>query len=257
MSSPQDFFEVTQDVLPNLNQTERELYEYVVKNMAEVRGLSIQKFAASRFLSTTTIFRFTRKLGFSGYTDFINSLMVTAHQDVHKIPQALHKKVYSEEYLKNIIEAVRVMSVERVACVIDRLEQHPRIYILTDEHAVPIGQYAEKLFLSLGFSAYFPEAAYQLQSLPIQVEDGDMIIALSYSGQEAGLLTMIKRMYIDARPFLMSITRADNNTLESLSDANFYVFAEEIIANGYDLTSNVPMLAVLELLVYEYLATRE
>jgi len=54
----------------------------------------------------------------------------------------------------------------------------------------------------------------------------------------------------------MSITRADNNILESLSDANFYVFAEEIRLHGMDLTSSVPMLMILELLAYEYVKSK-
>ena len=251
----QDFFETTQNVLPNLNQTDRDLFEYVVKNMDRVKDMSIQKFAAERFLSTTTIFRFTQKLGFSGYTDFINSLLVTTHQakDI-EIPYALHNKIYSEEYLKNIIEAVRIMPVDLVAKVMDILEPMPKIFILTDEHASLIGQYSEKLFLGLGFTAYFPEASYQMQGLPDTIKSGDMIIALSYSGQDPSLINIIKRVFVNEKPFLLSITRADNNVLEGLSDINFYVFAEEIYINGMNLTSNIPMLTVLELLVYEYIA---
>ena len=250
-----DFFEATQNVLPNLNQTDRDLFEYVVKNMDHVKDMSIQKFAAEQFLSTTTIFRFTQKLGFSGYTDFINSLLITSHQAKNaEIPQALHNKIYSEEYLKNIIEAVRVMPVDLVAKVMDILESMPKIFILTDEHASLIGQYSEKLFLGLGFRAYFPEATYQMQSLLDTIKSSDMIIALSYSGQDNNLMNTIKKVFTNAKPFLLSITRAENNVLEGLSDVNFYVFAEEIYINGMNLTSTVPMLTVLELLIYEYIS---
>jgi len=253
----QDFFEATQNVLPKLNQTDRELFEYVIKNIDQVKDMSIQKFATKRFLSTTTIFRFVQKLGFSGYTDFINSLLVTSHQAKNKdmeVPKTLHNKNYNEGYLKNIIEAVRVMPGDLITQVMDVLASTPKIYIFTDDHAVPIGQYIEKMFLGLGFMAYFPEAAYQMQNLPGVIKKGDMIIALSYSGQDANLINIIERVFIHERPFLLSVTRADNNVLESLSDVNFYVFAEEIRINGMDLTSNVPMLTVLELLVYEYIA---
>ncbi|MCL2280081.1 MAG: hypothetical protein FWC20_11870, partial [Oscillospiraceae bacterium] len=68
---PLDFFETTSHNVPLLNNTERQLYEYVLRNMDTVKELTIQKFAANHFLSTTTIFRFTKKLGFSGYSEFI------------------------------------------------------------------------------------------------------------------------------------------------------------------------------------------
>jgi len=92
-----------------------------------------------------------------------------------------------------------------------------------------------------------------MQNLANHISSQDMIVALSYSGQDAVMLNVIEKIFQRGRPYLLSITRADNNPLESLSNANFYIFAEEIRLNGMDLTSGVPMLMVLELLVYEYI----
>ncbi|MCL2618406.1 MAG: MurR/RpiR family transcriptional regulator [Defluviitaleaceae bacterium] len=250
-----DFFEATQETVRGLNQTERQLFDYVVKNMEEVRFMSIQKFAAEQFLSTTTIFRFTQKLGFTGYADFINSLMVTAHsQQETELPDVVVGRGYSEEYLKNAMEAVRVMSPKRVDEVVELLSRKPNIYILTDDNTHAIGQYCERLFIGLGFHAYFPEAVYQMQNLVNRISGKDMILALSYSGRDATLIDFIERVYLTARPHLLSITRADNNTLENLSDTNFYVFADEVRVGSMDITSGVTMLMLVELLVYEYIA---
>lgn len=249
-----DFFEATQDAIRNLNQTERQLFDYVVKNMDEVRYMSIQKFASEQFLSTTTIFRFTQKLGFSGYSDFINSLLVTSHsrQDT-VLPNVIMNRDYSEEYLKNAMEAVRVMSQKQIADVVALLSRKPNIYILADDNTHVIGQYCERLFIGLGFHAYFPETAYQMQNLVNRISGEDMIMALSYSGQDAAMISFIEKVFLSERPYLFSVTRADNNPLESLSDANFYVFADEIHVSGMDLTSSVTMLMIVELLVYEYI----
>ena len=250
-----DFFETTQETIRELNQTERQLFDHVVKNMDKVKNMTIQKFASDWLVSTTTIFRFTQKLGFSGYADFINSLLVTSHNQQNAVlPDVVVGRRYSEEYLKNAMEAVRVMSPQLVEGVITTLICQPDIYILTDANTHAIGQYCERLFIGLGFHAYFPEAAYQMQNLVNHIRSQDMIIALSYSGQDAMMLDFVEKVFLRERPYLLSITRADNNPLDSLSDANFYVFAEEIRLHGMNLTSSVPMLMILELLVYEYIA---
>ena len=253
----QDFFKATQETARKLNANELEIFDYVVKNMDQVKRMSIQKFAAQQFVSTTTIFRFAQKLGFTGYADFIDSLLVTTHvkSDV-TIPDVIIGGNYSEAYLKNAMEAVRVMSPKVVAQVMDILKQKPSVYILCDDNTHGIGQYCEKLLIGLGFRAYFPEAAYQMQTLVDHISSKDMIIALSYTGEDALLVDFIERVYLKERPFLMSVTRADNNILESLSDANFYVFADEIRVHGMDLTSSVPMLMILELLIYEYVRSQ-
>jgi len=253
-----DFYEATADTIRDLNPTERKLFDYVIKNMDEVKHQGIREFASKHFISTTTIFRFAQKLGFSGYSDFINSLLVTTH--THKdmvLPDIAIGRNYSEEYLKNAMESVRVTSPRQVEQVVSLLADKPNIYILTDSSTHTIGQYCERLFIGLGFHAYFPETAYQMQNLVNRISSNDMLLALSYSGQDKLLIDFIERVFLTQHPFLFSITRADNNPLESLSNSNFYVFADEIHVPGMDLTSSVTMLMIIELLVYEYLSASQ
>jgi len=250
-----DFFQATQETVRQLNKTERELFEYVVKNIHNVKQMSIRELAESRFLSTATIFRFAQKLGFSGYADFIESLIVTSYmQENIEIPETIKKgQNYSESYLKNIMETTRVMSPKQVEEVIDVLKQRPNIYILTDDKTHTLGQYCERLFIGLEFHAYFPETAYQMQNLVNRLGSRDMILALSYSGEDAVLLEFVERVFLKEKPYLLSITRAENNPLENLSDTNFYVFADEIKMANMDLTSGVAMLMIIELLMYEFI----
>jgi RpiR family glv operon transcriptional regulator len=249
-----DFFDVTQGALERLNKSERSLFDYVVKNMETVKDFSIQRFAAERYLSTTTIFRFAQKLGFTGYSDFINSLLVTEHHHhALKVPSVLRDKVYADEYLKNVIEAVRVMPDEKVARALEVLVRKPNAYILCGTHANELGRYCEKLFLAIGCRAYFPEVGYQLTAMMDMLEDDDLLMVLSYSGEERELIQTIEHIFLTKRPFLLSLTRADNNTVQNMSDINFYVFADEIELNGINLTSQVAMLIILELLVYKTL----
>lgn len=247
-----DFFQATQKKISNLNQGERRLYEYVIKNMNDVKNMSIQKFAEEMYLSTTTIFRFTQKLGFTGYTEFTNSLLVTSHQNKDlDVPEVVYSKEYNQEYLKNIIETARVLPNHDVARVIDMINKMDNMFILADENSAAAGLYAERLFVGLGSAAYYLTAPYDLQTFPDRVGDNDIIIALSYSGEDITLLDAVKRAIMKKKPFLLSITRAENNPLESISDVNFYIFADEINLNGIDLTTSVPAIMLLELLAYE------
>jgi RpiR family glv operon transcriptional regulator len=249
-----DFFEMTQAALPRLNSTERALFDYVVKNMDKVKDMSIQRFASERYLSTTTIFRFAQKLGFTGYSDFTNSLLITEHHNhIAQVPTVLLGRTYADDYLKNIMEAVRVMPTEKIEQVLEVLKRKPNVYILTDEHAFDIGRYCEKLFLGIGRRTYFPEVAYQVTAMLDLIEDDDLLVVLSYSGEDRSLINTVEHLLQDVRPFFLSLTRADNNTVQNMSDVNFYVFADELQLNGINLTSHVSMLMILELLVYRSL----
>ena len=253
-----DFFKTTSKNIPLLNKTERQLFEYTLKNMDKVKDFSIQKFAEEQFLSTTTIFRFALKLGFSGYSDFIDSLLFTTYKKYHmEIPDVIQETIYSEEYIKNIVEAVRVMPKTKIEQVHQILEKKPHVYIITDENAYDIGRYCEKLFIGIGLYTYFPEAGYQTEAMLEHIEDKDLLIVLSYSAREPSLLETIKRIYVEKKPFLLSITRADNNIVQNLSDVNFFFFVDEIILNNINLTSHVPILMLLELIIYDYIGKKQ
>ncbi len=250
----ENFFEVTNKVLSHLNSTERVLFDYVVKNMDEVKNMSIQKFAKTNYLSTTTIFRFTQKLGFSGYSDFQKSLIITSYDnEKSQIPKVINRKSYSEEYLKNVMEAVRVIPTDKVKIIKDYLRRKPSVYIICDENSNDIGRYCEKLFMGAGFRAFFPEVPYQLNSVYDHVTDDDLVIALSYTGNDGHHIQSVEKIFHKCKPFLTSITRADNNILQNMSDVNFYVFADEIQVNGLDLTSKVSMIMIVELIIYDIL----
>ncbi len=249
-----NFFEATYANLSKLNDTERALFDYVVKNISRVKQLSIQKLASECFLSTTTVFRFTQKLGFEGYSDFVSALLVTDFAvPSPTVPPVFRAKRYSEEYLKNIYEAVRVMPEPHIRRVTAKLSERPDVYILADGHSADIGRYAERLFLSLGLRAYFPEADYQFVHVYNNIKDADVLVALSFTGKNQTVVSALEQIMSRHKPFLLSLTRADNNIVQNMSDVNFYVFADEVIHGGIELTSRVAMLTILELLVYEHL----
>jgi len=249
-----DFFGATKDAIRSLNHNERKIFDFVVKHMEEVSQMSIQQFARRMFISTTSIFRFTKKLGFTGYTDFINSLIITTHaQENHALPGVMLREGYLDEYVKNIMETVRVTSGESINRVMDILDRRPNIYILTDDNTHTIAQYSEKLFMGLGFYAYGPEATYQMQSLTNFIEDNDVIVALSYSGEDQAMNAFIERVYIRKKPYLISVTRSENNTLGSMSDTNFYVFSDVVKLHNMDITSSISMMMILEFIVYSYI----
>ncbi len=250
-----DFFEYTANRVKHLNQTEIALFEYVVKNLEKVRKMSIQQFASERFLSTTTIFRFTKKLGFSGYSDFIECLLITEHQRPNsEVPPVFYKKDYSQEYLKNLIEAVRVIPQSKIEQVLEILKRNPMVYILTDEHTNDIGRYVERLFIGIGLKCYFPEVEYQCFSVRNNIEDKDLLIVLSYTGNDKMLISLVEKIFAKKHPSLLSITRSDNNVIQNMSDINFYIFVDEIIKDGINLTSKVAIIMILEVLIYNYIS---
>ncbi|MEG2382809.1 MAG: MurR/RpiR family transcriptional regulator [Oscillospiraceae bacterium] len=248
-----NFFDLSSDKLHLLNLTEKKMFNYVAKNMDEVKQMSIRQFAGECYVSTATVYRFIAKLGFNGYKEFITVLMLTdMSRSKAVIPQVMKYKGYREDYLKNLIETVRVIRKEQVKKVHDALLRGANIYIFGTGLSRRAAQYVEQLFQSFGNNAQFAYEDYQIENAIEKMTDNDVAFMMSYTGEAPVLIDALEKIKHRCQPLLVSITRSDNNMVQLMTDLNFYFFADQISYNGHDLTSRVAMIMIIEILLYEF-----
>ena len=250
-------FEQINDKLESLSNTERNILNYVIKNIYNVKKMPIRQLAAATFVSTATISRLSKKLGFSGYDEFLDSIKETELQSrkLHTdIPNVMHKIDYQDEYLKNIIEAVKVISKEKIAKFAKVISRYPKIYVLGQGLSEEVGQYARRILMILGFHVEMPREEFEIRSLKRRIRRDDVLMVFSYTGNDPRLIKYIEEVMTIATPMVISFTRADNNLIQTMSDINFYVFSDEISYDKQDLTSHIGMIAVFETLMNQVLA---
>ncbi len=100
--------------------------------MQKIQGESIREVSSLAYVSTATFLRFVQKIGFSGYSKFttvIKFTLINQQQNAkEKLPFTVKQNDYREEYLKNIIEAVRVIKPAKLARVTAKLAEHPEVF---------------------------------------------------------------------------------------------------------------------------------
>ena len=96
-----DFYDKTSNVLSELTSSEQEIFNYVIKNLHVVKNMSIRQLADKCFISTTTLFRFVKKLGYEGYADFIEDVREAEYASRKiEIPNILANDNYRDSYLR-------------------------------------------------------------------------------------------------------------------------------------------------------------
>ena len=249
-----DFYEQTSSNMPKLSSTEQNIFNYVIKNMHLVKNMSIRDLSQTCFVSTTTLFRFVKKLGFEGYADFIEAVRQTETESrkIH-IPKIVHDDNYRDSYLKNVVEAVKVITDEKIEKFHTIMNRNPHIYILAEGLSREVGKYFSRLLTTMGYNVEMPTEEYEFASLLRRVKRDDVLLILSYTGNNHNVIHEIERIFAIATPTIISFTRADNNAVQNMSDLNFYVFADEIDYEGIDVTSRCGMIAIMETLIYKRL----
>lgn len=246
-----DFFEQVNEHVRELNASERKIFEYVVRNMDEVKDMQIRALAAACFVSTTTIMRFARKLGFSGYREFSESLRFASRTaERSELPSVLWKQTYSEEYLKNIIESVRVLTADKIERFTRALASDPHVYCYGAGMDQEVARFAYRLLASLGYRASCPTDRFEVKAALDRLRDGDVALLVSMTGEDREVIEFAERAQAAHRPVVATITHSANNTLQSLSSIDFYVFVERVVFKGQELSSRASMMAIVELLSY-------
>ena len=109
------FYEVSSREMTKLSRTEQSIVKYVIKNMAETAQMSIRELSEKCFVSPATLFRFTKRLGYEGYADFQKALSDTVKStSAVTIPGIMSSERYRDDYLNNVIEAVKVITDDKM-----------------------------------------------------------------------------------------------------------------------------------------------
>lgn len=247
-----DFYSQTSENMQKLSQTERNIFNYVVKNMHVVKDMSIRELSKECFVSTTTLFRFVKKLGYEGYGEFIEAVNETERESrkIH-IPSIVHDDNYRDSYLKNVVEAVKIITDEKIDAFHAIMGRYPHIYILAEGLSSEVARYFQRLLVSIGYNVEIPSEEYEFASLLRRAKRDDVLLLLSYTGNNQSIVHRVEQIFAIATPTIISFTRADNNIIQNMSDLNFYVFADEIDYEGIDITSRCGMIAIMETLMYK------
>ena len=240
-----------------LSPNEQVILTYVIKNMHAVKNMSIRDLAQVSFVSTTSIFRFVKKLGYKGYADFIDAIVETeAESRKINIPSIVQNDNYRDSYLKNIMEAVKVITDEKIEKFQTIMSRNPDVYLIAEGLSREVGRYFVRLLTTVGFNVSFPTESYEKENVLKKIKRDDVVLVLSYTGDNESVVHQLERIFAIATPTIISFTRADNNAIQNMSDLNFYVFADEIDYEGIDVTSRIGMIAIMETLLYKRIIKR-
>ena len=252
-----NFYEKTSEAAANLTPGEQEIFNYVIKNLHLVKNMSIRQLSEQCFVSTATLFRFVKKLGYEGYSDFIDDVREAEYESRKiEIPNIVADDNYRDSYLKNLIEAVKVITDEKMEKFDRIMSRNPDIYILAEGLSSEVAIYFKRLLVSCGYNVEIPVEEYEFKSVLKKIKRDDVLMVLSYSGNNKSVVHNLERIFAISTPTIISITRSDNNTIQNMSDLNFYVFADEIEYEGEDITSRIGMIAIIETLMYKRIVSK-
>lgn len=206
----------------HLNENDMEIWNYIKQHRKLCELLSIDDLASRCHVSRTTILRFAKRLGLKGYAELKVYLRIdNANCEEHQsgLELVYHKyKSYMNEIkdrdFTNVIELIRNA-------------ENAYVYgtgSIQNNVAMEIKRsflFVDKLFFNI-------TSATESYIYPEVINPQDMIIMISYSGENVQMLEFAKKLKTKGVP-IVSITATRDNTLAHLATEALYVEVPNLI----------------------------
>lgn len=238
--------ELINNYYDHLNENDMHVLKYVLNHKERSRHMGINELAEACHASRSSVHRLTKKLGFSGYSEFRVFL---------KWEEAPEKPVESHIQRLETDTAATIKNLAAIdfAPIVQQLADARRIFIYGSGTAqLSCANEAQRLFAIVHTFVTVIHDSVEFETVFPAMNDEDVIIILSLSGDTPALLPQAKQLNARGIPFI-SITNLKNNQLAQMSPHTIYAASTPTKAkSGAEIVSFVPFYIAVETLFRHY-----
>lgn len=241
---------------PILSKTEDKIADYILQYRKEILDDTTQSLADKIPTSAAAIIRFSKKIGYSGFS----ALKLDLAQDIHiDDPQNLMDLINEKDNLSSIIKKAKMANQNMVentySMISDSTLEHVITAMQNARHIHLMGaggsgivcrDFKMKL-LRLGFIVSYEEDPHVRLSSMSSLNEEDVVIAFSYSGETSNIVKTAQYA-LTRNAKVISVTQIGKNALQKVSDFVIHIPIEEQELRFGAITSRSSSLIITDLL---------
>lgn len=241
--------EIINDNYENLSATEIIVLQYIINNLIEVSNMHIDTLAKHCSVSRTSIYRLTRKLNFSGYSEFKNYIRWTNSGDgaPKETNQFRHIKEDADRTFNNSETSISVKN------VINTIHDSDNVFVFgTGQAQYYCAQEFQRVFSQIGKFTYVIKALDELELVAKSFSENTVLVVISLSGDTKNLLTVLNQCKIN-KTTIVSLTNFSDNSLAHASQHNLYANTRPMnIGSNISHYSFAPFYMVIDYIFVSY-----
>ena len=233
--------EFSYSLVGSLNEAELCVYHYVVKNTKHVLNLSVRELADEAHVSTATVMRFCKKMGFSGFSELKYKIRETMEQ----------QETIKNEQANSLIEYVEYIKSKEYS---DNIKKAAELIKCADSFQIfglsvcrDIAKYTARRFCRAGVYCYgIDDINYPILDVP---EGKESVIVIIHNFVKQKELFEVVGKYKSKNYTIIMVAYENVGMIEQLCD--LVVYASNGIMKVGKVESGLPMLYTLERLTDE------
>lgn len=231
----------------DLNENDRLICAFILKNKDSCYKLSIDEFASRCHVSKTMLFRFAKKLSIPGFSELKVRLRWEAESQGKPVTNLMDTVTGS--YHKMIDD----IKIRDCRTLFDQMYRARRILVYGSGYAqARVASEFKRIFLPVRQMIYNIHGYDMVKPLAKLAEPEDLVVIISLSGESKAVTELAATLQLKKVPTL-SITGMRNNTLAGLCTENLYIHSIPLPSDYMlDYEISTPYFILIELLFLKY-----
>lgn len=240
--------DLIRDNYNKLDKNDINLYSYIMQEKTDFVEKTLKEFSKKSKFSESSIVNFAKKIGLDGYSE-LKYLIKWEREKIVDFDENEIDYTYNDISLSmNMIKGLNLDG------LFECLYNTNKIYLIyTGYIQKNLAEELKRNFLNIGVIVYTLDIKNDLELLNKNIERDDIVMAISFSGENTILLEFIKK--IRKRINLVSITKLSNNKLSQISDYNLSFVSHEVYR--YEENTSIRPVSqyyvIIDFLVLKYL----
>lgn len=238
------------------SKSDKILIDYIKKNLEEVAYKSISQIASESNIGEATITRFTKKMGFNGFSDFKVTLAqeISSSNKKNIISSSIENGESAYETAQKLLssniatleDTVDIINGDDIQKCAKMIIDAKRIYFIGLGYSGIIAEDSNYKFMRIGLNSVSFDCSHTMIMMASIMKEGDLVISISHSGETDEIIKTVM-LAKDNNAKIISITENVESRLKELSDVNLvYVSGETVLETG-SISSKLAQIFLIDL----------
>ncbi|HGF7711984.1 MurR/RpiR family transcriptional regulator [Enterococcus lactis] len=234
----------------SLSKIENEILDYIFLHLSVIGTKTIYEVSDDLFVSTATISRTAKHLGYQGFKE----LKYAIDQSIHVEEQEGNSRSFqtiTNQITSNVTETFHQMSEEKAKQMMTLIHQSNTIEVFGLGGSFPIcTDFARKLTF-LGKKAFARSDWDEQEAAVSNLNQEDLAIFVSFTGETKGILSYAQIAQRQQVP-IISIISTKGSNLEKLSTISLYAKGTTRYHHSVDLSSRISVICLFDTVLLMY-----
>lgn len=242
---------ITIDKINSLTMSELDVLRFIDNNKSLVLEYSIKTLSKATFVSTATIIRLCKKLGYSGFSE----LKYFIREEINYLENYKKTTTFDEivsSNVRSLSETGFRLNEEKVMGIVNIMLKPTRIHFFGKGLTTTVLNYASKQLLTYNRSNYTYHDSHIAYIAADSMDENDLLFVCSLSGKTHQVLRMAQ-IAKSRNATVVTISSNKENELAKLGDFNLSVFEDVEKSRRHDISSRGSILFILNIIITLYI----